>query len=106
MKQLIHQKLEVKEWPLSKPGEEAFFGYVVALGIFVSEWGVENGAVAYVDFAYNDAYTRYRLPTDASLTKQLREVLLENIAHTHEGAGMYGKVYIKRLAHGYVVALP
>ena len=31
---IIEQKLVVKDWPLKKPGDELFFGYVVAVGVF------------------------------------------------------------------------
>jgi len=50
---VIEQKLVVKEWPLTKPGDERFFGYVVAVGVFPREWK-DDGFLAYVDFAYHD----------------------------------------------------
>ena len=39
---VIEQKLVVKDWPLKQPGEELFFGYVVALGVFPGDWS-EDG---------------------------------------------------------------
>lgn len=106
MKELIQQQLEVKKWPLEKPGDEKFFGYVVALGVFPREWGETDGMTQYVDFAYNDSYERYQLPNDQSLKEQLHEMLWHNINGVGHTGDIYGKVWIKRMKEGYVVELP
>ena len=49
---VIQQQLVVKDWPLKKPGDEQFFGYVVAMGVFPSDWA-SDGMFAFVDFAYS-----------------------------------------------------
>ena len=102
---LIHQKLVVKEWPLKKPGDEKFFGYVVAVGVFPGDWSNE-GEIPFADFAYNDRYCRYRLPCEESLLKGLMKYLCENLALSGEGLGMHGKVWIRRTEQGYKVDLP
>lgn len=104
-REIIEQRLEIKDWPLRQPGDEKFFGYVVAIGIFPREWQDEDGMTHYVDFSYNDTYERYRLPNDESLRKQLFEMLLLNLDNSI-GGGIYGKVWIKRLEKGYAVDLP
>ncbi len=103
MKELIAQQLEVKDWPLAKAGDERFFGYVVAMGVFPREWGVEDGMTQYADFAYNQKYERYRLPNDIDLKRALHKVLwlnLNGVAHTGD---IYGKVRIGLGKLGYVV---
>lgn len=104
-RELIHQLLEVLDWPLLKPGDEKFFGYVVALGVFPHGWDDPEAMTQYVDFSYGDSYKRYRLPNDASLKEQLRDVLWDNLNGEDPG-DIYGKVWIKRLADGYAVDLP
>lgn len=104
--ELILQKLEVKPWPLQKPGDEKFFGYVVALGVFPRDWGDENGMTQYADFAYNDSYERFRLPNDESLKKQLHEMLWHNLNGAANAGDIYGKVWIKLTMNGYAVDLP
>ena len=101
--ELINQQLEVKKWPLTKAGEERFFGYVVSMGIFPREWGMDDGMIQYVDFAYNNSYERYRLPDDKGLKKLLNDMLWRNINETADGVGICGKVWIKRTEIGYEV---
>ena len=104
--ELINQQLKVKDWPLTKAGDEKFFGYVVAMGVFPREWGDEDGMTQYADFAYNDAYERYRLPDDEGLKKQLHDMLWHNLNGVAHAGDIYGKVWIKRSEHGYAVELP
>ena len=106
MKEMIRQQLEVQDWPLTKPGDAKFFGYVVALGVFVKDWCAEDGMIPYVDFAYNDRYTRYRLPADESLKKQLHAFLWNNIHDETGTGGVDSKVWIELSASGYSVDLP
>ena len=102
---LIDQQLVVKDWPLKNPGDEAFFGYVVAVGVFPRDWNAES-LFAYVDFAYNESYTRYRLPHDEGLRTQLLQYLVTNL-ETLEGSGeVYGKVCVSLTDQGYEVSLP
>lgn len=104
--ELIHQKLNVKDWPLQKAGDEKFFGYVMAMGIFPREWGEEDGMTQYVDFSYNDSYERYRLPADEELKKSLSAVLWENLNGQAHTGDIYGKVWIERTENGHAVSLP
>lgn len=106
MTELISQHIEVKPWPLSKVGDEKFFGYVVAMGVFPKEWGEHGGLIAYVDFAYNDAYERFHLPDDKKLRKALHEMLRFNLHGAGQDDGIYGKVWIFLTKKGYVVELP
>ena len=102
---VIEQKLVVKDWPLKQPGEELFFGYVVALGVFPGDWS-EDGIYRYADFAYSDSYTRYRLPNDEGLLNGLSKFLSSNLEMSGSGQGIYGKVWVKRTEQGYEVDLP
>ncbi len=102
---VISQLLVVRDWPLQKPGDEVFFGYVVAVGAFPGDWSNE-GMFAYADFAYNDSYIRYRLPNDEGLLNELLKYLRINIEMHGAGDGVYGKVWVKRVEEGYVVDLP
>ena len=102
---VIQQTLVVKEWPLKKPGDEMFFGYVVAVGVFPRDWS-PGGMFAYADFAYSDDYVRYRLPYDEELFKQLLKHLDSNLAMHAEDCGIYGKVWIQLTEKGYEVDLP
>lgn len=108
MTELISQHIEVKPWPLSKVGDEKFFGYVVAMGVFPREWGQAGGLMPYVDFAYNEGYERYHLPNDDDLMEQLHDMLRDNIhgAGRDDGDGIYGKVWIFLTPKGYLVELP
>ena len=101
---VIEQKLVVKDWPLKKPGDEKFFGYIVALGVFPVDWSLE-GELRFADFAYNDEYTRYHIPNDESLLKGLLEYLSANLQMCGD-VGMHGKVWIYRTEEGYKVDLP
>lgn len=101
----LHQQIEVKDWPLAAAGDEQFFGYVVAMGVF-GEWGVEDGMIQYVDFAYNDRYTRYRLPQHIDLKRQLHAALWSNINGIAHTGDIYGKVWIRRTEYGYDVFEP
>jgi hypothetical protein len=101
---VIQQQLVVKEWPLKKPGDEQFFGYVVALGAYPSNW--EEGMYSFADFAYGDSYTRYRLPPDEGLRKQLLAYLEGSMALVGESCGLYAKVWVTLTDQGYKVDLP
>jgi hypothetical protein len=102
---VIDQRLVVREWPLKNPGDDGFFGYVVALGVFPREW-CSDGLFAYVDFAYNQTYTRYRLPNDPALINQLLEYLCGNL-ETLVGTGdVHGKVWVTLTTEGHKVSLP
>jgi len=103
--QIIEQKLVVKDWPLKKPGDELFFGYVLALGVFPGDWN-NDSMFAYADFAYNDTYTRYRLPNDDGLLNELSKYFSSNLEMCISGLGIFGKVWIKLTEKGYEVELP
>ena len=106
MSELIHQKLEVHEWPLIYPGDTSFFGYVVAVGIFPRGWD-EGEILIYADFAYNDSYKRYRLPDDLNLVAKLSDMLWENLKSLAETGNMYGKVHITFTEEeGHILDLP
>ena len=102
---IIEQKLVVKDWPLKKPGDELFFGYVVAVGVFPRDWS-GGDMFAYADFAYSDRYVRYRLPTDTNLLNQLLEHLCGNLETGVGDGDIYGKVWVKLTEKGYEVDLP
>jgi hypothetical protein len=102
---LIEQKLVVKDWPLKKPGDELFFGYVVAVGVFPADWS-NDGMFIYADFAYSDTYTRYRLPNDDGLLTGLSKYLSSNLEMCGSGNGIYGKVWVRLTEKGYQVDLP
>ena len=102
---VISQLLVVKDWPLQKPGDEMFFGYVVAVGVFPIDWSNE-GMFAYADFAYHDHYSRYRLPDDEGLIELLMKFLAGNLEMNGAGLGIYAKVWVKRTMNGYELELP
>ena len=102
---LINQQLVVKEWPLKKPGDAKFFGYVVAMGAFPRDW-TDDGMIVFVDFAYSERYERYRLPNDEGLRKQLPEQLEENMAMYADYGDIYGKVWVTLTEKGYKVDQP
>ena len=102
---VIEQKLVVKDWPLKKPGDEMFFGYVVAVGVFPGDWSAD-AAIGYADFAYGEAYTRYRIPDDDSLHLGLLRYLECNLQHQAGGCGLAAKVWIRLTETGYEVDLP
>ena len=102
---LIEQKLMVRDWPLTAPGDDGFFGYVVGMGVFPREWE-PDGLFAYVDFAYGETYTRYRLPNDEGLRKQLLDYLVSNLETLREFGELYGKVWVRLTDKGYEVDLP
>jgi hypothetical protein len=104
--ELIQQQLEVKDWPLTKPGDEEFFGYVVALGVFPRAWGEEDGMTQYADFAYNERYVRYRLPNDKDLKEQLHSFLWDNLNGVAHTGDIYGKVIIRLTETGHLVIWP
>ena len=101
---VIDQRLIVQDWPLAKPGDEQFFGYVVALGVFPRDWTLE-GEIPFADFAYNNDYTRYRIPQDETLINGLLKYLSANLEMCRD-IGMHAKVWIKRTETGYEVDLP
>jgi len=102
---LIEQRLVVKDWPLKQPGDELFFGYIVAVGVFPGDWS-DDGMFCYADFAYSDSYTRYRLPNDEGLLNGLSKFLSSNLEMCGSGHGIYGKVWVKLTDQGYEVDLP
>ena len=101
---VIEQKLVVKDWPLKKPEDEMFFGYVVALGVFPGDGSVED-EIPFADFAYGESYVRYRIPLDESLLNGLKKFLSANLDMCGD-IGMHGKVWIKLTEKGYEVDLP
>jgi len=103
--QIIEQKLVVRDWPLKEPGDEAFFGYIVALGVFPGEWD-DATMFRYADFAYSNSYTRYRLPNDPTLLNELAKYLNSNFEMCGTGHGIYGKVWVFLTKEGYKVDLP
>jgi hypothetical protein len=103
---IIQQRLEVKDWPLEKVGDEKFFGYIVSIGVFPADDWDSEGMIPYVDFAYNQKYERYRLPNNAGLHDQLHQMLIENIDMGINGNGIYNKVWISLNDDGYLVFLP
>jgi hypothetical protein len=83
---VIKQTLLVRDWPLKKPGDEMFFGYVVALGVFPGD--VNDGG-----------------EIDDTLVNGLMEYLVGNVEMSGD-IGMHGKVWIKLTEKGYEVDLP
>ena len=102
---IVQQTLVVKEWPLKKPGDEMFFGYVVAVGVFPRDWSAA-GMFRYADFAYNDTYVRYRLPNEPGLMKQLLKHLCDNLDTIGSFGDIYGKVWVRVTENGCEVYLP
>lgn len=101
MKRVIHG-IDVHEWPLTKVGQEYFFGYVVAIGLMLE---VETGdkVVSYADFAYGGRYRRFQIPEDPPLIKALLHYLKANL---YGEQWAFAKVWIKRNESGYEVYLP
>ena len=102
---VIQQTLVVREWPLKTPGDEMFFGYVAAVGVFPREGG-DGGMFAYADFLHGDSYTRYRLPDDDDLLNGLMRYLWSNVEASAASDGIYAKVWVKLTENGYEVNLP
>ena len=102
---IIQQQLVVRDWPLKQPGDGMFFGYVVAVGWFPRDWSA-TGMFAYADFAYSNDYTRYRLPDDPYLIKQLFGFVNLNLETLRNFRDVTGKVWIELTEHGYLVDLP
>ena len=102
---VIEQQLVVREWPLKEPGDEGFFGYVVAVGVF-PQAGSDGNMFAYVDFLYGDSYTRYRLPDDDDLLNGLMAFLRNNVEGGVAGASIYGKVRVRITENGCDVEMP
>lgn len=98
----------VNPWPLNNVGDEMFFGYVVAVGILcVGEGDDEYGHTRYADFDYGGSFTRFELPEDISLRKQLFSMLKSNFWELENvGDGFIGKVWITKTEDGYKVSLP
>src|SRR5881394_4345970 len=94
---LIDQKFVVRDWPLKEPGDEAFFGYVVAVGVFPGDWHGDH-FFGYVDFTYQDCYRRYRLPKDPDLINELLEHLVRNVESVVGRGSVEAKVSV-RLTH-------
>ena len=101
---IIAQRLIVKDWPLKRPGDEKYFGYLVALGSFPVEHN--ERALNYADFCTGSGYSRYRLPYCLKLQNELFKFLKLNMQMAVAGDSMYGKLCIKLAANGYVVSLP
>ena len=102
---IIEQRLVVRDWPLTRPGDELFFGHVVALGVFPRAWEARD-LLAFVDFAYGDSYVRYRLPEDEKLLNGLMMVLWTNLEANSVGLGMQYKVQVRLTEEGHEVDLP
>lgn len=98
----------VNPWPLNNVGDEMFFGYVVAVGILcIGKGDNEDGHTKYADFDYGGRFTRFELPEDISLRKQLFKILKSNFWELENvGDGFVGKVYIEKTEGGYKVSLP
>jgi hypothetical protein len=105
-REFMYQLLPIEEWPLKKEGDERFFGYVVALGVCDYDPDAQDGMRGYVDFSYGNSYTRYELPDDESLKRQLFEKLRGNISYCADTGSVYEKVWITRRAQGYSVEAP
>lgn len=107
-KEVVQQTLEIKDWPLLKPGDEHFFGYIVAMGAVVREKDQgEDTAVKYVDFGYGDqSYSRWRLPDDKALRDRLFKHLQDNMDCLFEHGDMYTKLWIIRTETGHKVEEP
>lgn len=103
--QIIHQQLEVKEFPVREVGDKKFMGYIVGIGFHYGDWGNKEMFV-YADFAYNSDYVRYRIPNDVEFLKQLNDWLLYNTQCVIEEFGVYGKLHIARTEKGYTMELP
>jgi len=85
-------------------GDEDFFGYIVAVGLFPDpswDWKDQDHFV-YADFYYNGEYTRYRLPQDDNLVSQLKKRVFDNIRELHDTdySCFSTKIWIERLPNG------
>ncbi len=99
--------LEVLDWPLQKPGDEKFFGYLVAVGVLPGDWSDgPEGLSRYADFAYSGSYDRYRLPNDMRLVEQLHKTLWTNLGASFSEGGVYGKFWIEKTNDGYSIFEP
>ena len=94
----IGSELYFRVGPSIPIGDGAFLSRNLATG-FTVQGGLRT-------LFYNNDYTRYRLPNDIGLTRQLQMYLCDNIEMEAAGHGAYGKVWIKRTATGYEVDLP
>ena len=103
---VIEQKLVVKEWPLKKPGDEEFFGYLVAVGVFPGGDWEGDQIFPYADFAYGENYARFRLPYDDGLLEQLQKHLAANLEILAGSGSIAVKLWITRTEQGYQVDLP
>jgi hypothetical protein len=103
---VIEQKLVVKDWPLKKPGDELFFGYIVALGVFPGGDWEGDQIFPYADFAYGDTYSRFRLPYDDGLLEQLQMQLADNLEILAASGSIAVKLWIQLTEKGYKVDLP
>jgi len=101
---VIDQRMIVKDFPSMDKGDEAFFGYIVAVGWFPDpSWDWKNtDHFVYADFYYNGRYTRYKLPNDDDLVSQLQQRVFNNIRELHctDHDGYSTKIWIERLDDG------
>ena len=103
---IIAQKLVVRDWPLKEPGDEEFFGYLVALGVFPGGDWEGDRIFPYADFAYGDSYARFRLPYDDGLLEQLQKHLADNLEILAASGSIAVKLWIQLTENGYKVDLP
>ena len=101
---IIDQNLVVRDWPLKEPGDEAFFGYVVAVGVFPRN-GQGNYFFGYVDFFYRDHYFRYRLPQDKNLINELLEHFAMNMETVLERGSVQRNLSIRFTHDGPIIFL-
>lgn len=92
----------VTTFPLTKPGDEKFFGYVIGIG--GNNLG-EEGATYFAIFEYSSERTVYYLPHDMDLIRKLLVFLMGNL-ESDSDSGIYGKVWIKKTDTGWEVFLP
>ena len=101
---IIDQNLVVRDWPLQEPGDEAFFGYVVAFGVFPGNQHGDN-FFGYVDFSYRDHYSRYRLPKDRDLINQLLEHFSVNVETVLDRGSVQRNLSIRLTHDGPIIYL-
>lgn len=93
----------VREWPLNKIGDEAFFGYISGIAKTIDSCAEDKECFIYALFEYGGARKVFRLPNDEKLVTDLIQFLLVNL---REPSGTFAKLWIKKTATGYEVDLP